>query len=226
MLGAYGAYFLNVFGGFNPLLSAVVDGALGIFVGYAFYFSFLHRELRGKERITLRSEMVTLVSTFGLSLFMSNLAVVAFTGDFVGINWSPGTVALGFLELPLGALYVTILAVLIISTSVVFLDRTYIGNAIKAYSQDITATQLVGAAEPSTPAVCGRRPAACAAWPGPGACPGRMPRRVPSFGRSSLAGHRRTSRAHRRSGPCRGSSSSEVRERCSALSWEGSPSGW
>ncbi len=112
MLGAYGAYFLNVFGGFNPLLSAVVDGALGIFVGYAFYFSFLHRELRG---------------------------------NFVGINWSPGTVALGFLELPLGALYVTILAVLIISTSVVFLDRTYIGNAIKAYSQDITATQLVGA---------------------------------------------------------------------------------
>ena len=145
MLGAYGAYFLNVFGGFNPLLSAVVDGALGIFVGYAFYFSFLHRELMGKERITHRSEMVTLVSTFGLSLFMSNLAVVAFTGDFVGINWSPGTVALGFLELPLGALYVTILAVLIISTSVVFLDRTYIGNAIKAYSQDITAMQLVGA---------------------------------------------------------------------------------
>src|SRR6266571_3406180 len=96
MLGAYGAYFLNVFGGFNPLLSAVVDGALGIFVGYAFYFSFLHRELRGKERITLRSEMVTLVSTFGLSLFMSNLAVVAFTGDFVGINWSPGTVALAY----------------------------------------------------------------------------------------------------------------------------------
>src|SRR5205809_6707362 len=100
MLGAYGAYFLNVFGGFNPLLSADVDGALGIFVGYAFYFSVLHRELRGKERITLRSEMVTLVATVGLSLFISNSAAVAFTADFAGINCSPGTVALVFLELP------------------------------------------------------------------------------------------------------------------------------
>jgi branched-subunit amino acid ABC-type transport system permease component len=144
MLGAYGAYFLNLFAGLNPLISAIIAGALGIFVGYAFYFGFLHRELRGKETITLRSEMVTLVSTFGLSLFMSNVAVLAFTGNFVGINWTPGTVAIGFLEIPLGALYVTLLAVLIIAASFFFLDRTYVGNAIKAYSQDITATELAG----------------------------------------------------------------------------------
>lgn len=144
MLGAYGAYFLNLYAGLNPLISAIIAGALGIFVGYAFYFGFLHRELRGKETITLRSEMVTLVSTFGLSLFMSNVAVLAFTGNFVGINWTPGTVAIGFLEIPLGALYVTLLAVLIIAASFFFLDRTYVGNAIKAYSQDITATELAG----------------------------------------------------------------------------------
>ncbi len=145
MLGAYGAYFLNLFAGLNPLLSALFDGLIGFCVGVGFYYSFLHRELRDKPAVTLQSEMVTLVATFGLSLFLSNTALLFFTGDYVGINWNPGTVALGFLQLPLGGLYVAILAVAIITSTYVFLEKTFVGNAIRAYSQDITATQLIGA---------------------------------------------------------------------------------
>ncbi|HYT17320.1 MAG TPA: hypothetical protein VEO18_03620, partial [Thermoplasmata archaeon] len=65
MLGAYGAYFLNLFLGFNPLVAAPIDAALGLAAGLGFYFAILHWELRGKEAITLQSEMVTLVATFG-----------------------------------------------------------------------------------------------------------------------------------------------------------------
>src|SRR6266542_1353117 len=100
MLGAYGAYFLNLYFGINPLLSAPVDAAIGLAVGAGFYFGFLHRELRGKESIGLQSEMVTLVATFGLALFITNLALWAWTGNFVGIPWSPGSIRLGFLQLP------------------------------------------------------------------------------------------------------------------------------
>src|SRR5437016_11087107 len=46
MLGAYGAYFLNLYLGFNPLLSVPIDAAIGLGVGVLFYFGFLHRELR------------------------------------------------------------------------------------------------------------------------------------------------------------------------------------
>src|SRR5438034_1624710 len=144
MLGAYGAYFLNLWFGFNPLLSAPVDAAIGLGVGVLFYFGFLHRELRGKESIGLQSEMVTLVSTFGLALLIGNLALLLFSPNFVGIPWSPGFVRVGFLQLPLGALYVGIASVSIIALSHVFLSRTYLGNAIRAYSQDIPATQLMG----------------------------------------------------------------------------------
>src|SRR2546430_937417 len=38
MLGAYGAYFLNLYLGINPLLSAPVDAAIGLAVGVGFYF--------------------------------------------------------------------------------------------------------------------------------------------------------------------------------------------
>src|SRR5213080_2402950 len=68
MLGAYGAYFLNLAWGLDTLLAAVVDAGLGLAVGVVFYFAFLHREIRGKDEIGLQSELVTLVATFGLGL--------------------------------------------------------------------------------------------------------------------------------------------------------------
>src|SRR5437867_11140640 len=54
MLGAYGAYFLSLFIGITPLESAPVDAVIGLCVGYAFYYSFLHRELHNKDTITLQ----------------------------------------------------------------------------------------------------------------------------------------------------------------------------
>ena len=144
MLGAYGAYFLNLWFGFNPLLSIPFDAAIGLGVRVLFYFGFLHRELRGKESMDLQSEMVTLVSTFGLSLVLINTAQKLWTPDNVGIPWSPGYVVFGPVQLPLGGLYVAIVSVSIIALSHVFLSKTYLGNAIRAHSQDIPAAQLVG----------------------------------------------------------------------------------
>lgn len=145
MLGAYGAYFLNLFVGINPLESAAIDAVIGFGVGYAFYYGFLHRELRGKETVTLQSEMVTLVATFGLSLVVSDLALIVFSGNVVGINYNPGVLEFGFLHIPLGGLYVAVVSVLIIAGTYLFLERTYVGTLIRAYSQDVTATELVGA---------------------------------------------------------------------------------
>src|SRR2546422_6278118 len=145
MLGAYGAYFLNLFAGLTPLETAPVDAGIGLLVGYAFYYAFLHRELHNKETITLQSEMVTLVATFGLSLFISNLAIILFTGNPVGIIYNPGILQFGYLTVPLAALYVAILSVLIIAATWLFLERTFIGSAIRAYAQDVTAAERAGA---------------------------------------------------------------------------------
>ena len=144
MLGAYGAYFLSLSLGLNPLLSAAIDAAIGLGAGVIFYFAFLYRELRGKEEITLQSEMVTLVATFGLSLALSNMAILVFKGNFVGIRYNPGTLDFGVIKVPLGGLYVAIVSVGIIAFTQFFLTRTYLGNAIRAYSQDISASKLMG----------------------------------------------------------------------------------
>jgi len=144
MLGAYGAFFLNLALGFNPVMSAAIDAVLGLAVGLSFYFGILHRELRGKEAMTPRSEMVTLVATFGLSLFIANAAKIAWKGDPVGIQWDTGSVDLETFRIPLGGVYVAILSVAIIFLTHMFFTRTHLGLAIRAYSQDIPAAQLQG----------------------------------------------------------------------------------
>jgi len=144
MLGAYGAYFLSAWFGFNPLLSAPIDALIGLGAGVLFYFGFLHRELRGKETVTLQTEMVTLVATFGLALFIVNLATRIFSVNPVGIPWNPGVVRAGPVSLPVGSLEVAAISVAVIAATHVFLTRTYLGSAIRAYSQDIAAAQLVG----------------------------------------------------------------------------------
>ena len=144
MLGAYGAYFLNLYWGLDPLVATPIDALLGAVIGIGFYFGFLHRELRGKEQIGLQTELVTLVATFGLSLLVMNLAVAIFTGNPVAVQYKPPTVVLGPISLPMGGVYVAIASVGIIAATHVFLTRTYLGNAIRAYSQDIAAAKLMG----------------------------------------------------------------------------------
>src|SRR2546421_434570 len=79
-----------------------------------------------------------------LILGLANAANVLFKPIFVGIPFDAGSVELGFLRIPLGGVYVAVLSVGIIYATHVFLGRTYLGNAIRAYSQDIPATQLMG----------------------------------------------------------------------------------
>src|SRR2546422_6931790 len=63
MLGAYGAYFLNLAWGLDPLLAAVVDAGLGPAVGVVFFFAFFPPELRGKDGVGLPNQVRTLLAT-------------------------------------------------------------------------------------------------------------------------------------------------------------------
>lgn len=144
MLGAYGAYFLSLWFGANPLIAAPVDAAIGLGVGLLFYFGILHWELRGKEQMGLESEMVTLVATFGLSLAISTAAQLLWSPNVVGIQWDPGVLRLGPISLTLGGVYVALASVGIIALTHLFLTRTYLGSGIRAHSQDIAAAQLMG----------------------------------------------------------------------------------
>src|SRR5207244_12437007 len=72
MLAAYGAYFLNVWFGVNPLLSVPLDAAIGLAPVVGFYFRVLHRELRRHESMAPLGTSTTLAATSALSLLLLN----------------------------------------------------------------------------------------------------------------------------------------------------------
>src|SRR5207245_3271616 len=79
MLAAYGAYFLNVWFGFNPLLSVPVDAAIGLAAGVCFYFGCLDRVLGGLQSVVRQGVVVMLVATCVVFLVLISTAQTFWT---------------------------------------------------------------------------------------------------------------------------------------------------
>ncbi len=139
VLGGYVAYWLLVKFGLNPLLAIPV--AAGTAGGAAFlsYRIFL-------GRIRTSSELNTLILTFGLGIFLTNLFLQLWTADIrnIGVDW---------MERPLEAFGIhfspgEVIAILISLTTVValhwFLTRTRTGMAIRVTAIDRDSAALAG----------------------------------------------------------------------------------
>ena len=139
MLGAYATYFLFTNFGLDPLIGGL--GAFGVMfvLGYLLQTFILNLIVRAPI-------FNTLILTFGLNLLIVNLALIAFTGDFRSIvtDYSGDGLQLVGIILPysrLAALGVALLASFLVFQ---FMDRTRIGNAIRATRMDLEAAELIG----------------------------------------------------------------------------------
>ncbi len=145
MLGGYASYFiLTTFVGFNPFLAVLVSGLLGILLGLAFELPFLRPIHLG--RIERPAEYAILV-TFGLSFFLQNLALATFgpyphrpPSFFSG--WR--TVSLGIVNVSTDRLTASILSLLLLALMLLVINKTWMGKALQAVSQNKDAAAIVG----------------------------------------------------------------------------------
>ncbi|NIN70236.1 MAG: branched-chain amino acid ABC transporter permease [Anaerolineae bacterium] len=137
MLGAFITYFLFVPFGINPFLSALISGPAFFFVGLVVY-RFLVRRTVGAP------ELISLLLTFGISIFILNAAILAWTADIRAVGYTLPSVSFSGLIVPLSRLFAFIAAVLLTLSFFVFLAKTYLGKAIKALTQNREAAHLVG----------------------------------------------------------------------------------
>ena len=139
MLGMFAAYFSQKLWGIDPFASVLVWAPVMFLFGMALYRTLLRKIVAG-------GELNTLLYTAGLSLLIANLALFAWTGDYRTIILPygltpmrpfgiavPAALALGF-----G------LAVAITGALWAFLNRTNLGRAIRATSQNREAAVLMG----------------------------------------------------------------------------------
>ncbi len=143
MIGGYAAYLiLSSLTGLHPLLVVPLAGLVGVVFGLLFEVLFL-RPIH-QDRIDRPDEYAILV-TFGLSFFLINLTL-AVIGPYPHRppSFFHGTVDLGLVNVSADRLTASALSLLLLGGLLLIINKTWIGKALRAVSQDKQAAAVVG----------------------------------------------------------------------------------
>jgi len=139
VLGAYLSTLLAQAMNVDPLLTLLVSAPVMFLLGWVLQSGLINRVIfRGKE--------ASLLVTFGISIILQDAMLLLFSAD------ARHTVSsYGLLTLHLGPLDLSLINVLLMGVSLfffllfhLFLNRTYLGRAIRAVSDDPDAARLSG----------------------------------------------------------------------------------
>jgi len=139
MLGMFTSFWLYTLYGLDPLFSIPVCTALLFILGLLIYRYIVSKVMKGPM-------LAQLVVTFGVSIFLANLAVFLWTPDFRLIE-KPllhGTWDIGDIKLSIPKFVSTIGSVIVSLFVFLFLKRTKTGKAILATEMDREAALLMG----------------------------------------------------------------------------------
>ena len=139
MLAMYATYWLFTLCGIDPYLSIVVTGPLFFLIGMV-----IQRALIEPNRFA--SEHNQLLLTLGLALFLENLALVLWQGDFrtVRPSYASASFVVGEALVEVPRLVACGGAVVIAMALFAFLRRTDVGKAIRALSEEPEGAMLMG----------------------------------------------------------------------------------
>lgn len=141
MLAMYAAFFSFSLLGLHPLLSIPLNIVILAALGALTYLVILRGVLTSN---VLLSQVVV---TFGLSVFLQNLAMFLWTPNFQAIAEVPGVggaVNLGGIYVAKAFLVVGVLSAVTCAALVYFINRTTTGKMILATAMDREMAQLVG----------------------------------------------------------------------------------
>ncbi len=139
MVGMFASFWLYTLYGVDPLFSIPVCTALLFILGLLIYRFIVSKVMKGPM-------LAQLVVTFGVSIFLANLAVFLWTPDFRLIE-KPllhGTWDIGDIKLSIPKFVATIGSVIASLFVFLFLKRTKTGKAILATEMDREAALLMG----------------------------------------------------------------------------------
>lgn len=139
MLGAYLAYWLFVMVGLDPLWALLPGGAMLFGVGSVLYVTGIRRVLKAPE-------LNQMLFTFGVSVFLQNLALILWQGNprVINVPYRAASLAVGPVSIGVGRLLVFLLAALLVGLLVALLRATRVGKAIVAVGQNRLGAELVG----------------------------------------------------------------------------------
>lgn len=140
MVGMYATYGLATWAGMNPYWAVPVVFVFGAAIGTLFYM--------GLMRFTIyKSELTQVFATLGVGILLQNVALMLFSADYLTVQAVPS----GYDSVSVFGVYISttrlisfVVALLVMMLVMLFIKKTYMGKAIEAVSQDLTAARLVG----------------------------------------------------------------------------------
>jgi branched-chain amino acid transport system permease protein len=143
MLGAYMAFWLFALWQISPLLTmpvaAIAMCVLGLIIQKALIDPIIAR-----SRTPTDFENATLIVFFGVLLILQNVALLLWTADYRSVSYMSEPVRLGEVSVAGNRLLVLAAALGLSAVMFVLMQRTLLGKAIRAVSQDRDTARLMG----------------------------------------------------------------------------------
>jgi branched-chain amino acid transport system permease protein len=139
MLGAFVTYFLNTRYGLSPALGMLVAGIAMGALSLVVFHAFLARVLKQDEHNQI-------LATLGLSILITNLAVILWTPDARALHAPPllPTLHMGAVTVPGNNLFVLLIGVLLYVALMLFMTYTRYGVQLRLASDDPDLATLAG----------------------------------------------------------------------------------
>jgi len=139
MLGAYNTFWVFTLLGIDPLLSIGLSGLLLFFIGL-FIYRFTIRPILNDPPLN------QLLLTLGISIFLQNLAMIFWKTDSRSVltPYSGMSLSLGEVHVGLTRLLTFLIAVGLTLLLLLFLYKARPGRAMRAVSENNTASWLIG----------------------------------------------------------------------------------
>jgi branched-chain amino acid transport system permease protein len=139
ILAAYLSLAVSGATGANPLLSLIIVCPIMFGLGAVIQNMVINR-------LMARGADSPLLVMFGLSVIIQNVILLIFSADpqHLANAFDTSKIAIGGAVVPIIFLIDCIVGVIVIFALNLFMKRTYVGNAIRAVSDDTTAARIMG----------------------------------------------------------------------------------
>ena len=136
-LGMFGTYLLFTHLGVNPYLAMVPVAGGGLIVGLVIYIIAVHRVINAPH-------LSSLLATFAVNMIIIGIGTAVFSTSPQNIDYSLGSVEVGFLTFPASRVVGAFAAILVTACLYLFLYFSRPGKAIRAVANNRMAAELMG----------------------------------------------------------------------------------
>jgi branched-chain amino acid transport system permease protein len=136
ILGSYSTFFINRHLGWDPFVLVLVDMLVVGAIGALLYLAYL--------RFTVNSPLVRMFALIGFSSVVGALLLIFFGSDYRTVPIDFGTWYLGSIPIRVTQVIAFVFAIALGTATVLLLNRTKVGKAVKAVTDDRTSVQLAG----------------------------------------------------------------------------------